>query len=110
MIDVDKTKKGDLVHYQPEHYKKDDRYENGIVKRVSSGGVIFVVYNCNEQWDDFENYTAANTSPIDLYLGWKGVVMASDVNCDTCDYGACDDCIIRLDEIEEELLSNQITE
>lgn len=110
MIVVDQIHKGDPVHYQPDHYKADDRFENGIVKRVSESGAVFVVYNCGGEWDRFEDFTAANTAPRDLFMGWRGVVMASDVNCDTCDYGACDDCIIRLDEIEEELLSNQITE
>lgn len=27
---------------------------------------VFVVYNCADEWDDYENYTAAATNPRDL--------------------------------------------
>ena len=27
---------------------------------------IFVVYNCDDDWDNYQNYTAAATDPYDL--------------------------------------------
>jgi len=62
-------KKGDKVHYQPEHYGK--HYENGIVKEVRTSGAVFVVYHCANNWDEYEEYTAARTEPDDLKIGWK---------------------------------------
>lgn len=58
-------KPGDYVHYcwlnRPQ--------VNGRVKRVK-GDNAFVVYHCNEQWDDYENYTAPMTPLKDLRHGW----------------------------------------
>jgi hypothetical protein len=71
IVDIAKLRKGDKVHYQPEHFKEDDEFENGMVKSIAPNGGVFVVYNCAGQWADFENYTAANTDPIDLYMGWR---------------------------------------
>lgn len=63
---------GDKVHYQPEHYKKDDMFENGIIKSIRNDlEGAFVVYNCGGMWNDYENYTAASTSFRDLKKGWK---------------------------------------
>lgn len=64
---------GDKVHYQPEHYKKEGKWENGIVKAIPSytPGSIRVVYNCAGNWNDYENYTSALTNLNDLYHGWK---------------------------------------
>lgn len=45
--------------------------EKGIVKSVSDDEHAFVVYNCGENWDDYENYTAARTKISDLEEGWK---------------------------------------
>lgn len=70
MVDVKKLKKGDSVHYAPEHYKKHGKYENGVVKSISENGNVFVVFNCNNEWHRFEDFTAANTSPNDLFMGW----------------------------------------
>lgn len=71
MVNSKDLKKGDNVHYMPEHYKKDGKFENGVVKSIAPNGNVFVVYNCNGEWHNFENYTAANTSPKDLFKGWK---------------------------------------
>jgi len=46
---------------------------HGRVKRVEIPGVhnaVFVVFHCNEQWDDFMNYTAQLTNLQCLRLGW----------------------------------------
>ncbi len=71
MVNVKELKKGDHVHYQPEHYKENDEHENGVVKGIAPNGGVFVVYNCGGEWDRFEDYTAANTKPEDLYPEWK---------------------------------------
>lgn len=80
MIDLANIRVGDKVHYQPEHYGKDE-WENGIVKEVpdfatdptSAVGYncIRVVFNCAGEWDNFMNYTSALTRLNDLKLGWK---------------------------------------
>lgn len=69
MIDIAKLRVGDQVHYQPDHYPKD-AWENGVVKEIR-GKSVFVVYNCDGNWDNYENYTAALTYLKDLKLGWR---------------------------------------
>lgn len=73
MIQISKVRVGDKVHYQPEHYVKDDKYENGMIKEIPEWSVdsVRVVYNCNEDWENFKNYTSALTNVRDLYPGWK---------------------------------------
>ena len=64
---------GSKVHYQPNHYKKNDYWENGIVKEIPSNqnDAVRVVYNCNEEWDHYQKYTSALTELEDLNYGWK---------------------------------------
>lgn len=60
-------KPGDKVHYTPSHGKK----ENGIVKSLTPDGEgAFVVYNCNKDWDNYQNYTGCSTNFRDLKPGW----------------------------------------
>lgn len=70
--DISTLKKGDDVHYLPDHFQGDEsQAENGVVKRVDlERGNVFVVYNCGGMWHKFEDYTAANTNPHDLHRGW----------------------------------------
>ena len=72
-IDISKIKIGDKVYYQPKHYKPEDEYENGIVKEIPTNSLVYVrvVYNCNRDWKNYQNYTSALTDINDLYLGWK---------------------------------------
>ena len=72
MIDIDKLKRGDKVHYQPSHYAEDE-WENGMVKEVPKWSIdsVRVVYNCNGEWDRMDDYTSALTNIRDLKLGWK---------------------------------------
>lgn len=56
---------GQRVHYWPYHGLK----ENGIVKSITEYAV-FVVYNCNKEWDRYRDYTGAKTNPSDLNPGW----------------------------------------
>lgn len=39
--------------------------ESGRIKRWNNKW-IFVVYNCDENWSNYQDYTAAATSPEDL--------------------------------------------
>ena len=71
MVDIKKLKRGDSVHYTPEHFRDAGQYENGVVKSIAPNGGVFVVYNCNGEWHRYDDYTAANTRPEDLFLGWK---------------------------------------
>jgi hypothetical protein len=75
MIDISKLKVGDKVCYQPEHYKLDGRYENGMVKEIPehTNTSIRVVYNCAGNWDNFKDYTSALTDIRDLIIGWKHI-------------------------------------
>ena len=63
---------GSKVHYQPEHYDPV-KYENGIVKEIPRHTTqsVRVVYNCNNEWDKYQDYTSAMTRLEDLKKGWK---------------------------------------
>ena len=73
MINIAELKIGDKVCYQPDHYKSDGKYENGMIKEIPShtNTSVRVVYNCVGDWDNFKDYTYALTSLTDLTLGWK---------------------------------------
>lgn len=64
-MNKDSIKEGQYVHYAPGHGKK----ENGRVKSITEHAV-FVVYNCDGNWDHYKDYTGANTNPKDLREGW----------------------------------------
>lgn len=73
MINIATIRVGDKVYYQPDHYKDEDEYENGIVKEIPghSSDSIRVVYNCGGDWNNYKDYTSALTNVRDLYLNWK---------------------------------------
>ena len=58
-------KKGDKVTYH-----SFEKREKGIVKSISDEKHVFVVYHCNNEWDNYENYTATRTCIDDLTKGW----------------------------------------
>ena len=60
-------KPGDKVCYVTD-YKPP---ENGVVKSISDTEHVFVVYNCDNDWDNYMNYTVARTRVSDLKQGWK---------------------------------------
>ena len=64
---------GDKVHYQPDHYKEDDKFENGIVKEVREDvtDAVWVVYNCAGDWENYRDYTSAKTNLRDLNFRWR---------------------------------------
>ncbi len=64
-------KVGDKVHYCPTYWK--DKTENGIVKEIPEHTTkeVRVVYNCADDWDNYQNYTSALTPLHYLKTGWK---------------------------------------
>lgn len=72
-IDISTIKKGDKVYYQPKHYKPDGEFENGIIKEVPDNSLQYVriVFNSNNDWENYNKYTSHLTDVDDLYLGWK---------------------------------------
>jgi hypothetical protein len=73
MIDIARLRVGNKVHYQPEHYKEINQWENGIIKEIRESNMeaVFVVYNCAGNWDRYEEYTSALTNLRDLKMGWQ---------------------------------------
>ena len=65
---------GDKVRYQPDHYL-GDAWENGIVKEIREGvtDAVWVVYNCNNEWYRYTDFTSAKTNLCDLKHGWLNV-------------------------------------
>jgi len=57
---------GDKVTYVTP-YKK----EIGVVKSLSGEDHAFVVYSCNDDWENYKDYTGARTRLNDLLPGWR---------------------------------------
>ena len=78
--DITRLKVGDKVCFQPAHFQSDD-FENGIIKEIPDFALdpksphgykcVRVVYHCNNNWDNYQNYTSALTHISSLSLGWK---------------------------------------
>lgn len=61
---------GQKVHHISMIGKKD--LQNGIVKSKSFDDTgIFVVFKCNNDWDNYMNYTGVYCSPDMLIDGWQ---------------------------------------
>lgn len=58
-------KQGSYVHYSPMFGST----ENGRVKSIGED-YAFVVYNCNDEWHRYEDYTGQKTDLPDLKPGW----------------------------------------
>ena len=58
---------------QKVHYLLDDKWENGIVKEIRPTNTegVWVVYNCADNWDRYQDYTGALTNLRDLKEGWR---------------------------------------
>lgn len=57
---------GDKVIYLP-------TLEQGIVKEIQTPNLIRVVYYCNNDWKNYQNYTSILTHIKDLQYGWDNV-------------------------------------
>lgn len=52
-------------------YISESGSQRGIVKSTTdSKHYVFVVYNCDNNWDKHFNYTAARTATDNLITGW----------------------------------------
>ncbi len=62
-------KPGDKVTYLAHPGAK---YEHGIVKALHGfkPNIVFVVYKCGGNWNDYQNYTSAATDVGSLEHGW----------------------------------------
>jgi len=58
-------KKGDKVTYIP-------TLQKGIVKASppNSKDPVLVVFHCNDDWQNYDNYRGDPISPVRLHLGW----------------------------------------
>ena len=74
MIDQAKVRVGDKVTYQPAHFP-NNRYDEGMVKEIPTHthDHVRVVYNCNCDWKNFNQYTGALTHVRDLKKGWRDI-------------------------------------
>ena len=59
--DLTELDRGRWVEYQ----SHSGKIERGMVKGWNDQ-VIFVVYKCDDRWDNFLNFTTAATDPADL--------------------------------------------
>lgn len=68
------AKPGNKVHYVPFIGANDSMIENGIIKSNNEGmdGHCFVVFNCANDWDNYDQYTGANCKYDFLRKGWVG--------------------------------------
>ena len=64
MIRIDELTKKDVGRY----VFYTDMIGQKEIGRIKSWNdqYVFVVYNCAEEWNDYHNYTAAATRPVDL--------------------------------------------
>ena len=71
-MNINELKVGTRVHYQPAHFNELE-WENGVVKEIREGITdgVWVVYNCNNDWKHYKEYTSALTDLQDLKMGWR---------------------------------------
>lgn len=62
--------------------------KNGIIKEIPNhtDDAVRVVYHCNNDWNDYKNYTSALTNLRDLKLGWREVENTSFFDIVRCNY------------------------
>ena len=59
--------KGMKVHYTAPY----GTTENGIIKDLNDSQTIaWVVYKCDDEWSNYQNYTGCATNIQDLSIGW----------------------------------------
>lgn len=64
---LNKLEVGDYVTYV-----SNNTYEIGRIKRFTEfKGFIFVVYYCNNDWDNYQDYTGILTNKDSLKIGWR---------------------------------------
>lgn len=75
-------KVGDRIYYVPFKGCRFKDIEFGIVKAINEMDPthVFVVFNCGNEWDLYQNFTGQNTKITSLYPGWSGIHTDSDGN------------------------------
>lgn len=68
MEDKIKFEIGDYVRHK---YIFDNRISLGRIKEIKNNSHALVVFNCNNSWSEFQNYTAQLVYLSDLKLGWS---------------------------------------
>ena len=62
---------GAKCYYIPRKGAPKASYKNGMIKALSKDpGSIFVVFNCNDDWKNFKDYTGQLTDIKQLRYGW----------------------------------------
>jgi len=62
-------------------YITHNKIERGIVKSAClDRAYVFVVYNCNNDWENYKNYTAVRTRISDLTIGWDPYLNILEAN------------------------------
>lgn len=51
-------------------FHNDVQEDRGIVKSTGHG-YVYVVFKCDGDWDNYQNYTAAAVLPNQLVKGWS---------------------------------------
>lgn len=72
MIDLTQLTKKDVGKWV-EYHGRGGEVEHGRIKSWNDE-FIFVVYRCNNEWDRFQDFTAAATDPKDLIFLEKKVI------------------------------------
>ena len=82
MIDISRIKVGDKVHYIPFKGCDISQIQNGKIKEILEfpNPMVRVVYNCEEQWDKYMDYTSELTSVKDLEYGWEDIEAEDKIN------------------------------
>lgn len=62
-------KPGDTVTYTP--HCPNPISKIGVVKSIADETHLFVVYHCNGDWKEYQNYTAQNTDIKYLTMTWE---------------------------------------
>jgi hypothetical protein len=54
------------------HVSPNGDIENGIIKEICDDPkFMFVVFNCNDDWDNYKDYTGQRCSIYNLVRGWR---------------------------------------
>lgn len=71
MIKITDLAEGMQVTYIPFEGCDPSLYEHGVIKALSpKKGYVFVVFHCNNDWDNYDDYTSQSTSLDNLVEGW----------------------------------------
>jgi hypothetical protein len=102
--DLSELKVGEKVHYKPKHFTSSQQSpQNGMVKSIPehSNEFVFVVYDCNNDWENFQKYTGQGTNLKDLHPGWQPVFKSADSNSVTMEIDGVEVVFEKVDVAEK---------